>query len=647
MKKILVIGLVALALASCRNSNEYDLCVYGGSASGIMTAYSAACKGHKVVVIEPTCRIGGLTTGGLGLTDIGNKQVVKGLGLDFYRKLGAHYGTLEQWVFEPSVALEIIEEYASHPGITVVRNHHVCDVTKDGTRISEIKVADASDTLSFSAKCFVDCSYEGDLMALAGVSYSVGREDNSVYGETWNGVQLMTGHQLPDGIDPFVERGNPDSGLLPGVSDASLSPDGTGDSLLQAYNYRICLTDSLENMVPIEKPENYDPAQYELLLRLIEAQPEKRHLYQYFIWSKMPGRKTDVNNRGGFSTDMIGGNHKFPHASWEERQAIIQDHKDYTLGLLYFMGHDTRVPEEMRAEMLRWGLPKDEYVNTGNWTPQLYIRECRRMIGEYVAVQADCENKKIAPAGIAYAAYTMDSHNCQRVVIKKDGKYMVKNEGNVEIHGGLPYPISYYSLTPKREECTNLLVPICLSASHIAYGSIRMEPVFMCLGQVAGIAASMYIEDGLASVQEVDYQKINEAIATDPFMDGSQPDVLVDDSQAVVSGDWKQSTYTKAYGPTYYSGSEGFVEFSLTAPTAGDYALYTYQHRNQGDTMYDLGDSTILVHPEEVVIWGQTTSAWHKLKTVTMEKGQTLKVRVSGHNGSIAFADAMQLVRVK
>lgn len=647
MKKIFILGLIALMFTSCRDNKDYDLCVYGGSASGIMTAYSAACRGLDVIVVEPTCRLGGLTTGGLGLTDIGNKQVVKGLGLDFYRKVGAHYGVLEQWVFEPSVALNIIEGYASHPRITVVKNHHICSVEKEGTVIRSITTANQSDTLTFSAKCFADCSYEGDLLALAGVSYHAGREDNSVYGETWNGSQLMTGHQMPDGIDPFVVPGKPESGLLPEISAATLAPDGTGDKLIQAYNYRICLTDSLENMIPIAKPENYDPSRYELLLRLFDAQNDKRALNQYFIWSMMPNRKTDVNNRGGFSTDVIGANHNYPYASYEQRQEIIRNHKEYTLGLLYFIGHDERVPQELREQMLCWGLPKDEYVDTDNWTPQLYIRECRRMIGEYVATQADCENKKIAPAGIAKAAYTMDSHNCQRVVVKKNGKYMVKNEGNVEIHGGLPYPISYYSITPQRQECTNLLVPVCLSASHIAYGSIRMEPVFMRLGHVAGLAASLYLEGGLDSVQQVDYNMINDLIAADPFMDGSQPDVLVDDTDATVQGDWAFEKYSKAYGPSFYKGSEGYVEFSLTAPSAGKYDVYTYQHRSQGKTLYTFQDESLLVNPEEVVIIGQTSSAWHRLRTMDLEQGQTITIRISGYEGETAYADAMQLIKIK
>lgn len=646
--RTLITFLVCGAMASCCPADSYDLCVYGGSASGIVTAYAAAQSGLKVVVIEPTCRLGGLTTGGLGQTDIGNKQVVRGLSLDFYRKVGAHYGHLEDWIFEPSVALDIIEKYASHPKITVVKNHHICAVDKQGKKILSIKVADGGDTLAIAARCFADCSYEGDLMAMSGVSYRTGREDNSEYGETWNGSQILGGHQMPDGIDPYVEPGNPSSGLLWGISPEALKPNGTGDSLIQAYNYRICLTDSAQNMIPITKPENYDPSKYELLLRLFAAQPEKRKLKNYFIWSPMPNCKTDINNNGGFSTDMIGMNHLYSEASWEERQEIIKTHKDYTLGLLYFYANDPRVPEELRAQMAAWGLPKDEYPDTEHWTPQLYVRESRRMVGDYVATQSDCEGRTVAPEGVAYAAYTMDSHNCERIVIEKDGRKMVKNEGNVEVKGGQPYPISYKSIIPKRDECANLFVPVCLSATHIAYGSIRMEPVFMCLGHAAGLAAAMYVRRGLECVQDVEYAAINQAIEKDPFMDGSQPDIIINDDQATAVGEWESCKSKKAFGPTFYKGSEGYVEYSVTAPSAGRYDIYTYQQRKQGVTAYDFADGTsIVVQPDDVLILGQCSSAWHYLRTVKLKKGDALSVRIHGIDGSTAFADAIQLVKKK
>ena len=256
MRRNLFFSLVVTAVL-CSCSEKYDLVVYGGSASGVIAAYSAAQMGLEVAVIEPTKQFGGLTTGGLGFTDIGNKQVVKGLALQFYRRLGAHYGTLEQWVFEPSAASEIMDEYLSHPRITALSGYHFVDAVKEGTAIRSIRVASGSDTLAFNAPWFIDASYEGDLMAAAGVSYRVGREDNKEYGETWDGVQMLDGHQFPDGVDPYVIPGDPSSGLLWGISRQELRPSGRGDNLVQAYNFRICLTDSLENMIPIKKPENY------------------------------------------------------------------------------------------------------------------------------------------------------------------------------------------------------------------------------------------------------------------------------------------------------------------------------------------------------------------------------------------------------
>lgn len=646
----LTIGMIFCA-CSQKTSKEYDLCVYGGTASGVMAAYAAANQGLDVVVIEPSCRIGGMLSGGLGFTDIGNKQVVKGVPLQFFRRLGSHYGCFESWIFEPGVAKELLEEYLDNPRIKVVKGYHFCDAAMDGTSIRSIRVAGGknnSDTLTFNADWFIDATYEGDLMAGSGVSYRVGREDNSEYGETWNGAQLLHEHQFPDGVDPFVVRGDPDSGLLWGISGNQLPPNGQGDSLIQAYNYRICLTDSLENMIPIARPERYDSTRYELLVRLFEAQPQQE---KYFIWSMMPGRKTDVNNYGGFSTDMIGMNHDYAEASWERRQEIIQAHKDYTLGLLYFFAHDARVPERLQTFMQRWGLPKDEYVECGNWTPQLYVRECRRMVGEYVATQADCDGRVIAPDGIAMAAYTMDSHNCQRLVVCKDGKYMVKNEGDAEIRGGLPYPISYGSITPKRTECTNLLVSVCCSASHIAYGSIRMEPVFMCMGQVAGLAVAQADKEGLNSLQEVDVEAVNRIIAEDPYLDGTAPDIIIDDDQAVAEGEWAVLKSTRGYGPTALTGDSGELVYSTTVPTAGRYAVYSYQRLKAPDlnpvSTFAFQDGVqVSVDTREVTVSGQTHGAWHHLRDIELTAGEEfqIKLRPSECRG-LVYADAVMLVK--
>lgn len=657
MKHFVLFVFVLPLLWSC-SKKSYDVCIYGGTASGVIAAYSAARLGMDVALVEPGGHIGGMTTGGLGFTDIGNKQVVTGLARHFYREIGRHYGRLEQWIFEPHVASEILASYLSHPGITLMTCRRLEKVEKEDGRILRVVLSDAegdAESLTLSADYFIDCSYEGDLMASAGVSYTVGREGNDVYGETYNGVQMLKGHQFPDGVDPFVEPGNPDSGLLWGISSEEKAAEGTGDSLVQAYNYRICLTDSLENMIPIEMPDNYDPEKYRLLLRLFDAQPSKRRLNDYFIWSRMPGRKTDVNNRGGFSTDMIGMNHSYPEAMYGEREKIVKAHKDYTQGLLYFIGHDPRVPEELRSEMLRWGYPKDEYTATGNWTPQLYVRESRRMKGEYVATQADCQGRKVAEDGIAMAAYNMDSHNCQRVVVRKDGRFMVKNEGNVEVNGGAPYPISYRCLVPHREECRNLLVPVCLSASHIAYGSIRMEPVFMVLGQVSAIATFLASGNGHGDVQDVDFAEINMIMSVDPYLDGTPADLLIDDEngEVTLSGDWKRRRMLGGYGPTFLESAsgEGTAEFRFSVPETAEYDLYSYQHSSRRlapESSFEVFSSDTLHHVTldagNMHVLGQTSGEWCLLGTYSFEKDMESYVRVTGNGGPV-HADALLLIK--
>ena len=653
---------LAVAAISCNCPARYDVCVYGGTSAGVVAAYSAAQRGLDVVLVEPTEHIGGMTSGGLGFTDIGNKQVIAGVAKQFYRKVGEHYGRLEQWVFEPSVADSIMRAYIDHKNIVLMDNYRIRESKLDGTRISGIVVensVDPSKTKTIKADYFIDCSYEGDLMARSGVEYTVGRESNEQYGETYNGVELMDKHQFPDGIDPYKEKGNPESGLLWGISPAKVAKDGTADNMVQAYNYRICLTDDPANMIPITRPADYDSTRYELLLRLFEAYPEKEFLNDWFIWSRMPNRKTDINNRGGFSTDMIGMNHNYPEASYQERQEIIDAHTEYTKGLLYFYGHDERVPEILRKRMLLWGYPKDEYVKYGRWTPQLYIRESRRMVGEYVATQADCQGRATAEDGIGWAAYQMDSHNCQRIVINKDGKDMVKNEGNVEIGGGLPYPISYRSITPKREQCTNLLVPVCMSASHIAYGSIRMEPVFMVLGQSAAVAASLAMEQGGCDVQKVDSKEINAVIEKDPYMDGSVPDILIDDSNDMVNADegWVAKG-RGGYGLSFYelplTSETKAVRFAVESiPSSGTWAVYSYQSRNKkltSVTSFEIisGDQSYKVkfNRDDLNVLGQTSGDWALLGKYEFKEGQPVEVIVSNQGADAPMrADAVLFVK--
>lgn len=661
MRRLICCATAALMLllSACSSPEaEYDVCVYGGTSAGVIAAYAVAKQGKKVLLVEPGQRLGGMSSGGLGQTDIGNKQVVKGLALDFYRRVGAHYGRLESWIFEPSVAENIFKDYIARGNVEVLYNHRIVGVQKQGATIKSIFLENVKGEplAEIFAKQFIDCTYEGDLMARAGVTYVVGREDNKVYGEDHNGVQMQHLHQFVDNVDPYVEKGNPASGLLWGISDAALAPTGSGDNMVQAYNYRICLTSDKDNMLPIEKPANYDPARYELLLRIIEAQ-KNYNLNGYFIISPMPNNKTDINNRGAFSTDMIGMNHDYPEASYERRAEIIQAHKDYTLGLLWFMGNDERVPKQLRDQMLALGLPKDEYVEYGHWTPQLYIREARRMVGEYVATQANCDNIAKVDDGVGMAAYTMDSHNCQRVVIVKDGKAMVKNEGNVEISGGLPYDVSYRCLTPKREECDNLLVPVCLSASHIAYGSIRMEPVFMLLGQSAAKAACLAIDGGV-KVQEVDVKEIQRMYEEDPLLDGTPADIVVDDSSLNAPAAWTRIERNNGFGRSYLvldpTSQEQALRYPFEVKTDGKYEIYTYFIRrgeSSKKTELVVSDGTaqkgVVINADDIQILGQTSGEWVSLGEYDLQSGKPGYVEFT-NKGTVTgqiCADAVLLVK--
>ena len=510
---------------------ETDICIYGGTSAGVIAAVAAKRMGKSVLLIEPGKHLGGMTAGGLGQTDIGNKHAITGLSRDFYKRIGQHYGQGEQWIFEPHVAEKVYGDYVREEQIEVLFEHRIVSAKKDGAQVERIVLEDAAKKTDpqtvIKAKVFIDCSYEGDLMARTGISYAIGRESNAVYNETYNGVQMREKHQFPDGVDPYKTKGDSASGLIWGVSAAQLQDAGSGDENIQAYNFRICLTDSAENRISLSRPENYDSTKYELLARLIAAQADgsyrpgyyvpgdddENSLDRYFHLQDMPNRKTDINNNGAFSTDMIGWSSDYPEASYDTRAEIIKEHEDYTKGFLYFLANDARVPENIRTEMQKWGYPKDEFVDNGNFSHQLYVREARRMIGEYVMTQANCTGETTVSDAVGMAAYTMDSHNCQRLVV--DG--MVKNEGDVQIGGFPPYPISYRALTPKREEAENVLVPVCLSASHIAFGSIRMEPVFMVLGQSAAMAASLAI-DRNSSVQEIDVEKLQKILANDPIL---------------------------------------------------------------------------------------------------------------------------------
>ena len=645
-------------LAGCENNTHQtktDICIYGGNAAGVIAAYTAAKMNMNVLLIEPGHRLGGLTSGGLGYTDIGNKYAISGLALDFYRRIGKHYGKLEQWIFEPHVAENILKELISDAKVQVIYGHQLSAVEKADGKIISITVDSVAGghPKKIDASMFLDCSYEGDLMAKAGVSYTVGREDNSLYKETYNGVQVLEGHQFPDGIDPYKIPGDSSSGLIWGVSDGSLALQGSGDKKVQAYNFRICLSRDPVNMVPITQPDNYDPARYELLLRYLKHKVPG-DLWGFLKFDLMPNNKTDINNNGPISTDMIGMNHNYPEADYATRKKIWKDHEDYTKGLLYFIGHDERMPEHLRKQMLQWGYPKDEYVENNHWSPQLYVREARRMIGAYVMTQHNCEGREIVEDTIGLAAYTMDSHNCQRIVVNG----MVKNEGNVEIGGFGPYPISYRSIIPKASECTNLLVPVCLSASHIAYGSIRMEPVFMVLGQSAAIAATLAIKEK-TTVQQVDAKAIQSLLAKDPLMNGRTPELVVDnDDTAHVqqTGSWshhKRGSYGQSMLIDSSKGREPkSIRFLPQLTQSGDYQVYTYIPKLSGISSVipvSLFDGAVTKHIDikaaDITVEGQTSGEWISLGKHQLEKGQPVYIEISNNGADgFVFADAVLLI---
>ncbi|MFT7076893.1 MAG: hypothetical protein ACJA0P_002911 [Planctomycetota bacterium] len=516
-------SLLVLALSPFlrAETQSADVIIYGGTSAAVIAAVQAKKMGNSVIIVSPDQHLGGLSSGGLGWTDSGKKEAIGGLSLEFYQRIKSHYDRPESWrqqksedysrykedeaamwVFEPHVAERVFEDFVREYDITVVRDAWLDrdkGVEKDGTRIIAITTLGGD---RFEGKMFIDTTYEGDLLATAGVSYHVGREAGSVYREKWNGVQtgvLHHGHWFKADVSPYKIPGDPDSGLLPRVGVEAPGEYGQSDHRIQAYCFRMCLTNAEENRVPFPKPEGYDPDQYELLLRVF-ASGWREHFHKF---DPAPNRKTDTNNHGPFSTDNIGFNYDYPEASYDDRRAIIKEHEVYQKGLMYFMANDPRVPEDVRTAMSKWGLPKDEFIDNQHWSHQLYIREARRMIGHYVMTEHDCLDAVVTPDSVGMGSYTLDSHNVQRYV-KADE--FVQNEGDIGVRAPQPYEIAYGSIIPQAEEATNLLAPVAMSASHIAYGSIRMEPVFMILGQSAATAASIAIEKDLA-VQAVDYLK--------------------------------------------------------------------------------------------------------------------------------------------
>ncbi len=527
-----VLKCLAGGMVFAAQTPTYDVVIYGGTAAGVVAGVQARRMGKTALIVGPDVHLGGLTAGGLGWTDSGNKQVVGGISREFYQRIKKHYDDPKawrqqrpqdyshyrpqqdaMWVFEPHVAERLFEAFVKEYDIPVLRDRWLDrqqGVEKQSGRIVAITMLSGE---TFRGRVFIDATYEGDLMAAAGVGYHVGREANRVYGETLNGVQTRNArsHQFTNKVSPYVVAGDASSGLLPRVHDEGPGREGQADHRLQAYNYRLCLTNDPGNRVAFIKPEGYDPLQYELLLRDLVA--GSRHVFGKF--DPAPNRKTDTNNHGSFSTDNIGMNYDYPEASYERRRAILKEHERYQRGYYYFLTHDPRVPAEVQQRMRQWGLARDEFRDTNHWPHQIYVREARRMVSDFVMAEPYLRGLKPTPRPVGMGSYNMDSHNVQRYVARDtDGSAYVRNEGDIKVNPGGPYPISYGALIPKKAECENLLVPVAVSSSHIAYGSIRMEPVFMILGQSAATAAVLAI-DGELAVQDVPYDKLKARLLAD------------------------------------------------------------------------------------------------------------------------------------
>ncbi len=665
----------------------YDIVVYGGTSAGAAAATQAARMGKTVVLIEPGRHLGGLTTGGLGMTDSGNKNVIGGIAREFYQRLKKHYDQPAawkyekpeqyrayrpkedaQWTFEPHVAEQILRDFLQEYKVPVVLGERLDrapgkGVMKDGRRITAIVMESGR---RFAGKMFLDATYEGDLTAAAGVTFTVGRESNRVYGETLNGVEKAKNthnHRFVVKVDPFVRPGDPKSGLLFGIEPGPYPADGGGDRRVQAYCYRLCMTDVPQNRVAFTKPADYDEAKYDLLFRNFEAGDLRLPLKI----DLMPNRKTDLNNNCAVSIDYIGQSDKYPEASYAEREKILRAHESYEKGLMWALAHHPRVPEKIRVQVRPWGLARDEFTDTDHWPHQIYVREARRMVGTYVMTEQDCRRQRPTPEPVGMGSYNMDSHNCMRYVTAAGG---VQNEGDVQVSPGGAYAISYRALVPKPGECDNLLVPVCLSSSHIAYGSIRMEPVFFILGQSAATAAALAL-DADVPVQKVDYAKLRARLIKDkqvlewagPARPGAidarkLPGIVVDDDTARRQGFDERSSAVPPFVNAGYRHDGGrdrgrqWARYTPDLPRAGKYEVrLSYSPNSNRATNVPVtithadGQTTVSVNQRKPP---PINGAFVSLGVFRFEKGKKGSVEISnrGVNGYVVI-DAVQWLPVK
>lgn len=653
-------GFLSTAPARSENEGNYRVVIYGGTSAGVIAAVQVAKMGNSVILIEPGQHLGGMSSGGLGRTDHGNKSAIGGLSLEFYQRVYDLYypgnsDDTAQWFFAPHYAEQVYNDYISDYGIPVVFGERL-DLD-NGVRLNSgrIETIVMESGMEISGQMFIDATYEGDLMALAGVPYFAVRESNDTYGETYNGFQDGTSpqHNFQYPVDPYLIPGDPDSGLLPGITNRPTPAPGDGDAGIQAYNFRMCMTNNPDNRVEWTEPENYNPLNYEILLRYFDAGYTDVPLH-FGTFAEM---KADVNNNNAFSTDNIGRNWDYPDADYATRERIIEEHENYQRGLMWTLFSNPRVPENVRQKLSKWGLASDEFTGNNNWPFQIYVRVARRMLSDYIMTEHDITGDHTLTDSAGLGSYAMDTHNASRFV---DENGHVRNEGNIYMGGFPPYPIAYRSIIPPMGNVENLLVPVCVSASHIAYGSIRMEPVYMILGQSAGAAAVISIDTDV-SVQDLFYPILKTYLISQDQLLGTSISMfdleghVVDNISAVRHGEWIESTTVLPWiGDGYIHDDntrEGKSLEYIKRLSSGTYEIrffYT-SHNNRAENVpirihHVDGVSEVLVNEKlRPPIQGMSVS----LGTYTFSESEPAIVEIlnEGVNGYVV-ADAVQFIRV-
>ena len=662
-----------------------DVVVVGGTSAGCIAAIACRLQGASVLLLESGQHLGGLSSSGLGATDIGNKRAIGGLSREFYRRIHAYYSKSEpwrwedrsafsgyapdqdtMWRFEPHVAELVFRDWLADSGVPY-RLGAALDRTGPADRdpkTGQLTAIRLKDGTSIRAKVFIDATYEGDLMPLAKIPYTVGREPSSRYGESLNGIRKDRAqhHQFEFPVSPYVDAGDPQSGLLPSIEDIGPLQDGDGDDRLQAFNFRVCLTDHPDNRIPFRKPARYQEQNYELLFRHFEAGSTKLPWHSI----AMPGRKTDTNNNGAVSTDFIGGNRGYADATDKDRVLMVAEHRTWQEGLLWSLANHPRVPTNIREQASKWGLSKDEFVDNDHWPHQIYVREARRMMGDVVMTQDHCNGKAQVEDPIGLAAYNMDSHHVRRYVDKQGH---VRNEGDVQVAPREPYAISYRAIVAPRGSAGNVLVTCAVSASHIAYGSIRMEPVFMILGHAAGCAAALAVHQGVTP-QEIEYSQLRSTLIKEQqVLDWPGPEprpkavmiksldgIVVDDRDAVFQGEWWPSQSTLPHVGLGYrhdgNQNKGWATATFTAPInrSGRYELWFgysaggNRATNTKVVITSCEGKTIRSVNQQAP--GEVDRLWHLLGTFEFEQSAQVLISNEGSDGHV-IVDAIRLNPVR